>query len=41
MQGILNLLLDLVLNAFFLYFLPFDFQNVVTTLPEDPAEKRC
>ena len=30
-----------MLNAFFLYFLPVDFQNVVTTLPEDSAEKRC
>ena len=41
MQDILNLLLGLMLNAFFLYFLLFDFQNVVTTLPEDSAEKRC
>ena len=41
MQDILNLLLGLLLNVFFLYFLPFDFQNVVTTLPEDSAEKRC
>ena len=41
MQDILNLLPGLLLNAFFLFFFPFDIQNVVTTLPEDSAEKRC